>query len=76
MSIASPYSGILNFKTIPVDCTKCEYYGNLTDLPDEAKRALIDSTVFHNLEEERLILIQMRGKSFLELCRRYWHLRL
>ena len=54
MSIANPSAGILNFKTIPVDCTRCEYYGDLTDLPDEAKRALIASTVFHNLEEERL----------------------
>ena len=60
MSIARPSRGILNFKIIPVDCTKCEYYGDLTDLPDEAKRALIDSTFFHQLEEERLGLIQMR----------------
>jgi len=54
MSIATPSRGIQNFKTVPVDCTKCEYCGDLTDLTDEAKRALIDSTVFHNLEEERL----------------------
>jgi len=60
MSIATPSRGILNFKTVPVDCTKCEYCGDLTDLTDDAKRALIDSTVFHKLEEERLILIQMR----------------
>ena len=55
MSIAKPTSGILNFKTVPVDCTKCEYCGDLTDLTDEAKAALIDSTSFHNLEEERLL---------------------
>ena len=54
MTIASPSRGILNFKSIPVDCTKCVYCGDLTDLTDEAKRALIDSTVFHMLEEERL----------------------
>ena len=54
MSIANPSAGILNFKTVPVDCTKCEYYGDLTDLPDEAKRALIHSTTFHKLEDERL----------------------
>ena len=53
MSIAAPYRGILNFKTIPVDCTKCEYYGDLTDLTDEAKRALIESTVFHEREMVR-----------------------
>jgi len=61
MSIAAPSRGILNFKTVPVDCTKCEYCGDLTDLTDEAKRALIDSTVFHELEEERLLaLSEMR----------------
>ncbi len=75
MSIAKPSSGILNFKTVPVDCTRCEYYGNLTGLTDEAKAALIDSTVFHNLEEERLTSLSenreprafVRGNSKSEL---------
>ena len=57
MSIAAPSAGILNFKTIPVDCTSCEYYGDLTDITDEAKRALIDSTTFHHREEERFSAI-------------------
>jgi len=57
MTIAAPSRGILNFKTVPVDCTKCEYCGDLTNLTDEAKKALIDSTVFHELEEERLLAL-------------------
>lgn len=77
MTIATPSRGILNFKTVPVDCTKCEYCGDLTDLTDEAKKALIDSTVFHLLEEERLSsLSEMREpRAFVRGNSKSWLLK-
>lgn len=60
MTIARPYIGILNFKIIPVDCSICEYYGNLLDINDDTKKALIGATVAHSLNEERKMLIRIR----------------
>lgn len=60
MSIANPYSGIQNFKTIPVDCSSCEYYGDLSDISDDAKKALIGATTAHQLNEEQKMLLKIQ----------------
>ena len=60
MSIANPTAGILNFKTIPVDCSSCEYYGDFSDVSDDTKKALIGSTTTHRLNEEREMLVRIR----------------
>ncbi|MFK5984812.1 MAG: hypothetical protein QM479_05250 [Pseudomonadota bacterium] len=60
MSIANPSAGILNFKTIPVDCTRCEYYGDISDISDDDKKALIGATTSHQLNEERKMLLKIQ----------------
>ncbi len=60
MSIANPSAGILNFKTIPVDCSSCFYYGDLLDISDDDKRALIGATTAHQLNEEQKILLKIQ----------------
>ena len=52
MSIANPNAGIVNFKTIPVNCAICSYYEDLTDISDVTKKALIDISYSHQLNEE------------------------
>lgn len=60
MSIANPTAGILNFKTIPVDCSSCEYYGGLSNISDDTKKVLIGATIAHRLNEERIMLARIR----------------
>jgi hypothetical protein len=49
MSIATPVRGILKFRTVPVDCFSCIYYGDLSDISDDAKKALIGATTVNHL---------------------------
>ena len=60
MSIANPCRGILNFKTIPVDCPSCEYYGDMSDVSDDTKKALIGATIDRELNEEREMIVRTR----------------
>ncbi|MDT8451552.1 MAG: hypothetical protein RQ936_02260 [Gammaproteobacteria bacterium] len=60
MSIANPSRGILNFKTIPVDCSSCEYYGDLSNVSDDTKIALIGATTAHQFNEERKMLMKIQ----------------
>lgn len=60
MTIATPASGILNFKIIPVDCSCCEYYGDLSNSSDDTKMVLLKATTTNRLNEERKMLMRIR----------------
>lgn len=60
MTIANPVRGILTFNSILVDCSSCEYYGQISNISDHAKKDLVKATSRFRLNEERKMLLRVQ----------------